>query len=223
MPNYTIDRDKLHRAVRHMGEEYFYCLLDDAIDLISQEKLARLIKGYFHPDKLRPDAKPLSVAEKVNRFRDASHAGEYYEEFDVNSKNCDDTSVGTRAWFSECRRLFYYVASDFKNMASHEALSAFDVLFGLLDDIDECSVEILFFGDEGGAYQVPVDWETVFPAYFECLSQNTTPHEYAQRAIALISQRGTWGREAHFAAAKQWANPEEKVALENAEQQDLLK
>ncbi len=138
MPVKEIDRDKLRTAIRKMGDEYSYYLLDDAIDLLPQTKLAKLIKGYFDPEKLRPDGKKQTLINDVKAFRDASLRSEYYESSDVNWKNSTQTSRGTRAWISGCNRLLdRLVAQSIKNMAS-EIVSAFDVIFGLLDHIDEC-------------------------------------------------------------------------------------
>jgi len=40
----------------------------------------------------------------VEAFDAASRAGKYYVSFNVNSKNCMESSTGTRAFIAECRR-----------------------------------------------------------------------------------------------------------------------
>ena len=47
--------------------------------------------------------------------------------------------------------------------------SAADI-FNLLDQIDQSSHDILFLADEGGSWEVGVDWENVLPAWFKVLS-----------------------------------------------------
>jgi len=49
-----IDRDKLRVAIRRMGSEYVFYMLDDAIALLLQTKLCKLIARYLNPE-LRPD------------------------------------------------------------------------------------------------------------------------------------------------------------------------
>jgi hypothetical protein len=41
---------------------------------------------------------------------------------------------------------------------------AFEIVFGLLDHIDECQDDVVFFADEGGSCQIGFDWEKVLPA-----------------------------------------------------------
>jgi hypothetical protein len=105
--NIQIDRDKLRAAVRKLGNEYVFYMLDDAIELLSPAKLYQLAKNYVDLKRLQPDAeqstKP-SLLTDVKRFEKASLAGEYYESFDVNSKNCTEESAGTSAWIAEFRR-----------------------------------------------------------------------------------------------------------------------
>jgi hypothetical protein len=40
----------------------------------------------------------------------------------------------------------------------------FEIIFSLPGKVDECNDDILFFADEGGSWQVGVDWENVLPA-----------------------------------------------------------
>ena len=87
-----IDRDKLRAAVRKLGNDYVFYMLNDAIELLPPAKLHNLAKKYLDMKRLHPDAK---------RFQKASLAGEYYESFNVNSTNCTETSAGTRAWIAE--------------------------------------------------------------------------------------------------------------------------
>ena len=43
----AIDRDKLRAAVRRLGDEYVFYMLDDAIDLLPPAKLAKLVSRYL--------------------------------------------------------------------------------------------------------------------------------------------------------------------------------
>ncbi len=106
MPRPRIDRDKLRAAVRTLGDEHVFYMLDEAIDLLPEAKLAKIARRYIDPARLQPDgsAKRGLLAE-VKAFEQASLRGEYYEGFNVNSKNFMDKSRGTRAWISECHRL----------------------------------------------------------------------------------------------------------------------
>ena len=48
-----IDRDKLYAAVRKLGNEYVFYMLDDAIELLPPAKLEKLARKYFDAKQLR--------------------------------------------------------------------------------------------------------------------------------------------------------------------------
>lgn len=148
------DRNKLRAAVRKLGNEYVFYMLDDAIELLSPAELYQLAKKYLDLKRLQPDAEPAmepSLLTDVKRFEKASLAGEYYESFDVNSKNCTQKSAGTCAWIAEHARLLQRCVSWAKGSEPAEVRQAMDSLFGLLDHIDECLDDVIFFADEGGS------------------------------------------------------------------------
>jgi hypothetical protein len=103
---FEIERDKLRTALRHLGSEHVFYMLDDAIDLLPPTKLHAVVKKYLDVSRLRPDADnpPARLLADVRVFERASLAGEYYESFAVNSKNCTQESSGTIAWIAQCQR-----------------------------------------------------------------------------------------------------------------------
>ncbi len=106
MVGQQIDRDKLRAAVRRMRSEYVFYMLDDAINLLPESKLRKLIAHYLNPVELRPDgAEKENLFADVEMFQKASLTGKYYQAFAVNSGNCTEKSSGTLAWIADCRRL----------------------------------------------------------------------------------------------------------------------
>jgi len=147
-----IDRDKLRAAVRNLGNEYIFYMLDDAIELLPPAKLYKLVKKYLDLKRLRPDAEPAttpSLLKDVRRFEKASLAGEYYQSFFVNSKNYTEQSAGTSAWIVDYLRLLERCMISTKENDPREVGEAMDTLFGLLDHIDECLDDIIFFVGRG--------------------------------------------------------------------------
>jgi hypothetical protein len=58
-----IDRDKLRAAIRKLGNQYVFCMLDDAIELLPPAKLHKIAKKYLDLKRLRTDTeKPTSPA-----------------------------------------------------------------------------------------------------------------------------------------------------------------
>lgn len=85
-----IDRNKLRAAIRKLGNEYVFYMLDDAIDLLPLAKLHKIAKKYVDLKRLRPDTPPTTKASlltDVKLFEKVSLAGEYYRSFEVNWRN----------------------------------------------------------------------------------------------------------------------------------------
>ncbi len=215
---FKIDRDKLRAAIRKTGKDNVFQMLIDAIDLLPPAKLHQIVEKHFDVKQLRPDDKKgttLSLLKTVGTFDKASRAGDYYESFAVNSKNSQEESTGTTAWIAEYLRLLDLCVKKAGKADPTEVRQAFDILFGLLDRIDECQDDIIFFADEGGAWQVGVHWEKVLPPWFKVLSASADPDEYAQRITGLLKKHYHYGSAKMLAVAMELANPSQKQALSN--------
>ncbi len=139
-------------------------------------KLLKLVKRYLDPSELEPDGKDRgNLLSDVKAFEKASLSGEYYESFNVNSKNCTEKSTGTRAWIADCHRLLDCCTTQAKKGDPVDVRQAFEIIFGLLDHIDECLDDVIFFADEAGSWQVGVDWNKVLPSWFRVLSATAGP------------------------------------------------
>ena len=215
-----IDRDKLRAEVRKLGNEYVFFMLDDAIELLPPAKLHKIAKKYLDLKRLRPDTekatRPTLLAD-VKRFEKASLAGEYYESFGVNAKNYTQKSAGTSAWIAEYHRLLDRCVINAKKSNPTEVRQAMDILFGLLDHIDEGNDDVIFFADEGGSWQVGVDWPKVLPIWFKVLSATAEPEEYAERITALLSCHYRYGRDKMLAIARRTATTHQRKALAEVE------
>jgi hypothetical protein len=215
-----IDRDKLRAEVRKLGNEYVFYMLDDAIDLLPLSKLHKIAKKYLDLKRLCPDAEsttPASLLTAVKHFKIASLAGKYYESFGVNSQNYRQKSAGTCAWIAEFLRLLDRCLIDAKEHNPAVVREAMDILFGLLNHIDQGHEDVIFFADEGGSWQVGVDWARVLPVWFKVLSATAEPAEFAERITALLSCHYRYGRNQMLAIARRTATPHQRKALTKVE------
>lgn len=206
--------------LRKLGAEYVFYMLDEAIDLLPPAKLAKLVSQYIDVKQLQPDTASASgkrtLLSDARDFDARSRAGHYYESFNVNSKNCMETSAGTRSFIADCRRLLDRCVAAASKGDPAEARASFELVFGLLRYIDECHDDVIFFADEAGSWQVGVNWETVFPAWFRCLSRTAEPEEFAQRVLKAVHHFAKFGRDKHFATARKWATAPQQRALAEA-------
>lgn len=213
-----IDREKLRAAIRKLGDEYVFYMLDDAIDLLPPAKLAKLVGQYLDLKRLQPDR----LAEKGKRplvslvkdFDARSRAGEYYESFNVNSKNYMDSSPGTRSFIADCRRLLDRCIAETGKAEPAETRASFEILFALLRHIDQGHDDVVFFADEGGSWQVGVDWTKVFSAWFRCLSRTAAPEDFAQLVVDVVDDFERHDRSRHIATARKLGTAAQRRALE---------
>ena len=213
----TIERDKLRAALRRLGDEYVFYMLDDAIDLLPPAKLAKLVSRYLDVKQLRPDAPgKRHLLTEVRAFDTASRAGKYYESFNVNWKNSMDKSRGTRAFIADCNRLLERCVTQAPKGNAGETCEAIEMVLGLLRYIDEGHDDVIFFADEGVSWQVGVDWAKVLPAWFACLSRTTEPDEYARRVVEVVDEFDKHDRAQQLSAARRLGTPSQGKALQNA-------
>ncbi len=215
MSGKSIDRDKLRQVMRKMDDDMIYFLLDDAIDLLSDTKLTKLVGNYLDLTNLRMDGDERSPIEDVKTFHKVSLEGGYYEEIDVHTKTFIQHSRSTRAWIADCTRLLDRLVEMSSKVNSTEVAAAFDLIFGLLERIDE-GEKIIFFADVGGSRQVYVNWEKVFPAYFKSLALDAEPETYAERVVELVELYQKRDREKYLTTARRVATTDQKKALRGA-------
>ena len=203
MADRQIDPAKLRVALQGLSDQQVRYILEEMIDVLPQAKLVKLLKPFVDPAQLRPEsnAKGRFLAD-VRAFEKASLAGEYYEAFRVDSRNYMEKSGRTRAWIAECERLFHRCVAETGRRDPAAVCQAFDILLGLLDRIDEGDDDIIFFADEGGSWQVGMNWEKVLPAYFACLAATAEPDEYARRVVETIEEHGSYRRDKYLARAR---------------------
>jgi hypothetical protein len=215
-----IDRNKLRAALRTVPDEYLRAMLDDALEQLPEATLRGIVSPYLDLRRLRPDDEPAkkgSLLADVTAFETASLAGDYYEDFDVDSKNFMEQSTSTTSWIAECRRLVDRCVTQAKTGDPAEVCHAFGIIFGLLDRIDEGQDTIIFFADEAGSWQVDVPWEQVLPAWFRVLAATAGSEEYGQRIVALLTHHYGQGSGRMLALARRIATPQQRQAFPQAE------
>lgn len=211
----AIDFDKLRARLRVIGDEHVFYMLDEALELLPRAALLRIVGRYISLDdvKAEPGASKRTLLEDIRSFDAAARAGDYYQSFDVNSKNCMDKSAGTCAFIADFLRLLERCVAGSANSSAADGRTAMEILFALYRYIDECNDDVIFFADEAGAWQIGVDWRRVLPAWFRCLAKTVEPAEYARLAREAIDEFEPHARDQHMAAARRAASPAQRRAL----------
>jgi hypothetical protein len=214
-PTPATDRGKLRAAIRKMDDQYVFFMLYEAIDLLPEAELAALAARFVRMEPRCPEAgQNRSLLQDVQAFDAEARRGGFYVSFSVNSKNCTDLSKGTRAFIAECCRLLNRCVAEAEAGDLAEVHSALNVIFALLQSVDEGNDEIVFFADEGGVWMFGIDWPAVMRAWFKCLSKTCDPAEFARRAIDTIDGFDRTRRAEHIEAASRLATPPQREELE---------
>ena len=166
---------------------------------------------------LRPRLHHISTAtpllDEVRKFHQVSLRGEYYDSFNVNSKNFMEKSERTEAFIAEFNRLVGKCVRATEKGPLCPVREAFEMLFALLRRIDEDPDSVVFFADEAGSYQVGVDWREALPAYFHCLADGVSSEDFARKVDRVITDFADYERSRHLTAARRVASAEQKAAL----------
>jgi hypothetical protein len=215
-PKVSIDRSKLRVALEHLSAGSAFAMLVDALDFVPDRELAKLAGRYLDVSQLRPSSrsKKKTLLSEIQAFDAASRAGNYYESFNVNSKNYTQRSQGTRTFVAECNRLLDRCVSQAPKGDAAEIRQALETMFALLRHIRECHDDIIFFADEAGLWQVGVAWAEVLPALFHCLARTCTPEAYARGVLDAVNEFGSFGREEHLAEARRLGSAAQRTALQ---------
>ncbi len=192
-------------------------MLDDAIEMVPKDKLADLVGRYIDLAQLQSDGSARgkrSLLTDIENFDKRSRSGEYYEDFNVNSKNYTDKSGGTQSFIADCRRLLdRCIAASSKGNAP-DTRRGFEIIFKRLQYIDEGNDDVVFFADEGGSWQVGVDWERVIPAWIQRVALTAEPEEFGPLVIKIIDSFDKYNRVRHLATARKLSTAAQRKLLD---------
>lgn len=218
MTNRITNLEMLRKELRGMSRGNLLIIAERAIELVPRATLQALVGDYVHVDGVADaSATANTLLDEVQKFQVDSLAGRYFEDFAVNSRNCTEYSRGTDAFIAEFKRLLRGCISAADSGQYEVAGQTFELLFGLLRHIDECHDDVLFFADEGGSWQLGVDWRSVFAAYFPCLAKTAAAAEFASTVDQVIEDFARHDRSQYLRSAHAVANAAQRVALEPLE------
>jgi len=210
-----IDPDRLRAFLRRTDRGNLLLFAESAAEHVPPDRLAEIVRDFVRLEDLAPEtsaAPARSLLDEVQGFQAAALRGQYYEEFAVNSKNCMDQSRGTDAFMAEIDRLLARCMRDAARSPAG-ARAAFEVLFEVIREIDRCEVDIVFFADEAGSWQLAIDWWRVLPAYFETLAATATADEFAREVVRAVGDLAEADESRLLGDARRIANDEQRRAL----------
>lgn len=145
------DSEELRRTLRRLPRGDLLIIAERATELVAKSKLKTLLGNFVSLKALaQTSSVSLNIIDEVRRFHTDSLRGQYYEAFDVNSKNYTEKSKGTQAFIAEFDRLAGKCIQAAKSGPRAAARQAFELLFDILVKIDQCDDEIVFSQTKAG-------------------------------------------------------------------------
>ena len=93
-----LDHDRAWKVLCRLEREGLLILMARALKVVPVEALGSVFSQYAHPHELGdaelPEPTPLLAT--IREFTEAALRGEYFEDFQVNSRNCTAKSGGTQ-------------------------------------------------------------------------------------------------------------------------------
>jgi hypothetical protein len=212
----TVEWEMLRVALTRLRKDELVEVLRMAFETLPQARITEVFGDHIDLEAIAGSPGRSMSADRllqtVRAFHRDNLKGKYYEGFNVNSKNYMEKSEGTRQWIREINKLFEQCVAVGGKGHHRQVREGMDLLFDLLHRVDD-GEDFVFFADEQGSWQVGVEYEKIFPAYFAALAATVEPTDYADRVLELIGMFESYNRDRHLRSARKVASLDQKRAL----------
>lgn len=216
MARVDIDLHRVNLALTTWDRDALHSLALDLLAAVPKTRQAAVLKRHLALDSLRAHPRPAqSALAEVKRFHEAALGREYFEPFQVNSKNYMSQSIGTQNFIAEYHRQAKQVAQQASAGADAQACEGFSLLLDLHSRVDDIE-DIIFLADEHGAWQIGCDWKALIPLWLSSLQRVSDPAHYADTVLEMVEGLG-YGKPAGLEEmAFDHASPEQQRELRDA-------
>lgn len=208
-PRIQFDRRQLRAALARLDKPDLLKFLDEMMALVPDIELRNIACCYVD---LPQDLTAANLLAEVRSFDRVSRAGDFYEDFSVNSKNFLELASGTECWIDEIKRLFRCIVTEIPKLPPEDTCEMLGLIIGLLHEVDDEN-EIIFWADEGGSWQVGIDWKELITYWLKALAATAMPTDYAQAVTDMVNKFYGEERARYFRLAQKHATPEQRRAL----------
>ena len=186
----SVNHEKAWDVLRRLERDQLLVLFARTLRFVPATCLEQIFLEHAHPYEIgnvhQVERRPL--VEAVRAFVEAALRGAYYLAFPVNSHNCTDKSGGTQTFEAQLDLLFDRCVDEAARGEPAEVVTAYELLFDLLREIDKFERDIVFFADEGGVWQLNLNWKRILPPFIRCLAKVTERGEFERRTEAVIEE-----------------------------------
>jgi hypothetical protein len=209
-----VSHEKAWEVLCRLEGEQLLVLFARALRFVPASCLEEIFRDHAHPHEVGEieQVKRQPLIDSAREFVENALDGAFYEDFRVNSHNCTDKSGGTQTFEAKLDLLFDRCVEDAARSEPAEIVAVYELLLGLLREIDKFEKDIVFFADEGGVWQFNVNWKRILPPYMACLAKVTEQREFERRAEAVIEEFVDPGSGAKFDATSHPPSPSSRLS-----------
>lgn len=185
-----VNHDKAWEVLRRLERDQLLVLFARTLRFVPATCLEQIFLEHAHPHEIGDvhQVERRALIEAASAFVEAALRGTYYLAFPVNSHNCTDKSGGTQTFEAQLNLLFDRCVDEAAGGELTEVVTAYELLFDLLREIDKFEKDIVFFADEGGVWQLNLNWKRILPPFIQCLAKVTERGEFERRTNAVIEE-----------------------------------
>lgn len=162
----SLDRDRVFAQAELLDRDDLLIWIGKALDRLDDDAIAWMIEEHVRIEDVRNEpSPPADFLAKIRAFHEDAIDGDYYESFRVNSRNFMEKSRGTENFIAAHALHLGRCVRAVDTGKLDAAREGFELLVDLVRRIDDDPDAIVFFADEGGSWQLGVDWDTVIAAW----------------------------------------------------------
>ena len=180
-----MDEEKLFNALKRKTKPFLLDLLEAAFSEMDTQQ-RRYVFGEILKSTKPSKISGKKILKEVEEFYENSIEGDYYEVFDINSKNFSHIPEETEEWFEKLDDLLSLSTELASKNENDFAVQCFSILYKLIGKME--SGEEIVFADELGGWMIPGDEKVYIQAYLTASAKISTPEEYAAIALPLIKR-----------------------------------
>jgi hypothetical protein len=185
-----VNHEKAWDVLRRLERDQLLVLFARTLRFVPATCLEQIFQEHAHPHEVgdvhQVERRPL--VEAVRAFVEAALRGDYYLAFPFNSPHYTDKSGGTQTFEAQLDLLFDRCVDEATSAESAQVVTAYELLFDLLREIDKFEKDIVFFADEGGVWQFNLNWKRILPPFIQCLAKVTERGEFERRTEAVLEE-----------------------------------
>lgn len=178
-----MDKERVFNLLKKQPKSVLLDLLESAFDELKTSQRKWIFDDFAEQRPSAVDGEDL--LQEIQAFERESLSGLYYAPFDINSKNYMDIPEETEAWFDRIGDLLKDSAKLTEKGEHALAVQCFDILYKLIETMEEGDEEIVF-AEECGSWMIPCEKKDILASFIASMAATKSPEMFTASVLPLI-------------------------------------